>query len=190
MNQLLSILLLLSGLAIGAVAAWLVMRTKVLHAFDRGKAAADTERGILAERLLGRDQTIETQNAKISRLEQNIAEWQRTELDLREELARVGAALEQEQTKAKENLAVLNKAQTELSNAFKRWPPKLLTPTTSHSSSWRKRISKNIRKRLKAISISGNRRSVILSSQSKSRWIKWTAKSRSSKRFELARIAA
>jgi DNA recombination protein RmuC len=119
MDQLLPILLLLIGLTIGTVAAWLVMRSKVSHAFDRERAAADAERSTLAERVQSRDQTIEAQNTKIRDLEQKIGEWQNAESNLRAKLAQVAAILEQERKQARENLAIVNDAQAKLADAFK-----------------------------------------------------------------------
>ncbi len=51
MNSILPILLLLIGLAIGITAAWLVLRAKGEHAYDRGRAEAEGERIALTERV-------------------------------------------------------------------------------------------------------------------------------------------
>ena len=119
MNELLPVLLLVIGLAIGIVATWLVMRSKVSHAFDLGKAGADAERSTLAERVQARDQTIESQNAKIRELDQKIGEWQSAESNMRAKLAQVAAILEQERKQSAANLAVVNEAQAKLTDAFK-----------------------------------------------------------------------
>ena len=74
MNQLLPILFLFIGLAIGVTAAWLVLRAKGQNAYDRGKADAEGERIALTERIQARDQTIAGLNAKIQQLEQKVQE--------------------------------------------------------------------------------------------------------------------
>jgi len=69
MNQLLPILLLFIGLAIGVTAAWLVLRNKIQNAYDRGKSDAEGERIALTERMHARDQTIAAQNEKLQQFE-------------------------------------------------------------------------------------------------------------------------
>ncbi len=49
MDYILPMLLLFVGLAIGVTAAWLVLKTKGQHAYDRGKADAEGERSALAD---------------------------------------------------------------------------------------------------------------------------------------------
>ncbi len=51
MDSLLPVAALLIGLAIGGIAVWLVLRGNAEHAYDRGRADADSERVALTERL-------------------------------------------------------------------------------------------------------------------------------------------
>ena len=119
MNQLLPILLLLIGLAIGVTAAWLVLRAKGQNAYDRGKADAEGERIALTERVQARDQTIDGLNTKVQQLEAQIREGQDTETSLRTKLAQYATTLDQERKQADEKLAVVNQAQQKLADAFK-----------------------------------------------------------------------
>jgi predicted RNase H-like nuclease (RuvC/YqgF family) len=96
MNSLLPILLLLIGLAIGITAAWLVLRAKGEHAYDRGQADAEGERITLTERVQAREETIEGLNAKVHQLETQIKEDQATETSLRTKLAQYATTLDQE----------------------------------------------------------------------------------------------
>src|SRR5208283_5237788 len=108
MDHIFPILLLLIGLAIGVTAAWLVLRAKGQHAYDRGKADAEGERIALTERVQARDETIEGLNAKVQRLEAQIREGQATETSLRTKLAQYATTLDQERKQAEEKLAVIN----------------------------------------------------------------------------------
>ena len=118
MNRFVPILFLLIGLAIGT-AAWLVLRAKGQHAYDRGKADAEGERIALTERLQARDETIANLNAKVRQLEQKVQEAQIAESNLKAKLAEYATILDQEQKQAEEKLAVVNEAQQRLADAFK-----------------------------------------------------------------------
>lgn len=119
MDHILPILLLLIGLAVGAAAAWLVLRAKGQHAYDRGKAEAEGQRIALAERIQARDQTVADLNAKVQQLEQKVHETQAAESNLKAKLAQYAAILDQERKQAEEKLAVVNQAQEKLADAFK-----------------------------------------------------------------------
>ena len=119
MDHILPILLLLVGIATGAAAAWLVLRAKGQHAYDRGKADAAGERSALTERVLARDQTIAGLNAKVQQLEQKVHEGQAAESNLKAKLSQYAAILDQQQKQAEEKLAVVNQAQMKLADAFK-----------------------------------------------------------------------
>jgi len=119
MNQILPVLLLFIGLAIGVTAAWLVLRAKGQNAYDRGKADAEGEQIVLTERMQARDQTIAAQNGKLQQFEAHTKESQTTESNLRSKLAQYGTIIEQERKQAQEKLDVINQAQQKLADAFK-----------------------------------------------------------------------
>ena len=119
MDAILPILLLFIGLAIGVTAAWLVLRAKGQHAYDRGKADAEGERIALTERIQARDQTIADLNAKVQQFEQKIQEGQAAESNLTAKLAQYATILDQERKQAEEKLAIVNQAQQKLADAFK-----------------------------------------------------------------------
>ncbi len=119
MNQFLPILLLFIGLAIGATAAWLVLRAKAQHAYDRGKSDGEGQRIALTERVQARDQTINDLNLKVQQLEQKVHEAQTAESNLKAKLAQYATTLDQERKQAEEKLAVVNRAQEKLADAFK-----------------------------------------------------------------------
>jgi len=119
MNPYFSIVFLAVGLAVGVVAAWLVLRSKLAHSFDLGRAASDAERSALVERVQARDAMIDAQNAKLQQFEQKVEEWQTAESNLRTKLGQVVAILDQERKQATANLAVVNDAKAKLVDAFK-----------------------------------------------------------------------
>ncbi len=119
MEHLLPILFLLIGLAIGVTAAWLVLRAKGQHAYDRGKANAEGEQIALTERIQARDQTIAGLNAKVQQFEKKTGEFQTAETNLRTKLAQYATTLDQERKQAQEKLDAINHAQHKLADAFK-----------------------------------------------------------------------
>ena len=119
MEHILPILLLLIGLAVGCLATWLVMRGKMQHAHDLGKADADSEQMVLAERLVAREQTIAELAAKVQQLDVEIRECRALEANFKAKEAQLATTLVQERKQAEEKLAVLNDAQRKLSDAFK-----------------------------------------------------------------------
>ncbi len=112
MNQLFSVLLFVIGATIGAFAMWLIIRDKVHHAFDLGKATSEIEQTALVERLQARDQTIADGNARIAELERKAAESHQTAAHLQTQLAAVVA-------QAKERLSAYGDAQAKFTDAFK-----------------------------------------------------------------------
>jgi DNA recombination protein RmuC len=119
MDQVLPILSLLFGLAIGVTAAWLVLRAKGQNAYDRGKADAAGEGIALSERIQARDQTIAAQNERVQQLEAQAREFQAGETNLKTKLAQYATTLDQERKQAQEKLDVVNQAQQKLADAFK-----------------------------------------------------------------------
>jgi len=94
-------------LVIGAVAA-IASKLSASGAFRRGQLEAQAELATLQERLAGKD-------IQISKLES----VQKENTTLREQLSSLNAILEQERKQTAEKMSLIEKAQTELSNAFK-----------------------------------------------------------------------
>ena len=119
MDHLLLFLFLILGLVIGGGAAWLLLRGKVQHAFDRGKGESDGQRIALGERLAAREQTIEGLNSQVRQLQEKTAEQQAAESKLQAKLVQLVTTLDQERKQAEEKLSVLNDAKGKLADAFK-----------------------------------------------------------------------
>jgi len=119
MQNVLPILMLAVGLAVGGTAAWLLLRAKIQHAHDRGKAESQAERAALVERLDARQKTIDDLDAQARRLESQVRELQLAETNLREKAVELETTLQQERKQSEEKLAVLDEARKKLSDAFK-----------------------------------------------------------------------
>ena len=168
---------------LGATAAWLVLRAKGQHAYDRGKADAEGERIALAERIQARDQTIADLNAKIQQLEHQVQEGQAAESNLKTKLAQYATILDQERKQAEEKLEVVNQAQQKLADAFKALAAEALKSNNQSFLELAKATLENFRKPPRAIWKNASRRSRNSSSRSKSRWIRWTRRSTNWKRL-------
>ena len=85
MTYVLPILMLFIGIAIGAVAAWFVMRARSAQAVERARGAIEAERATLAERLDGREQMIAQLRPPRLRRTRDAADFGRNYRDLTEE---------------------------------------------------------------------------------------------------------
>jgi DNA recombination protein RmuC len=119
MEHVLPIILLLVGIAVGGVSAWLLMRAKTDYARQQGKSEGETQRAALAERLDARQKTIDDLDAQARRLESQVRELRLAETNVREKAIELETTLQQERRQNEEKLAVLDEAQKKLSDAFK-----------------------------------------------------------------------
>ena len=119
MQDVLPILMLVVGIAVGGGSVWLLLRAKIEHARQRGKSESEAERAALVERLDARQGTIDDLNAQARRLESQVRELQLAETNLREKAVELETTLQQERKQAEEKLAVLDEARQKLSDAFK-----------------------------------------------------------------------
>ena len=107
------------GLLVGTVSLWLVTRTKLKYEFQRGRAAAETERATLTERLARKeDQVRELREA----LDRERDQGHRLRTEAAETLANFSVLqtrLEEERKASQEKLALLSNAEEKLADAFK-----------------------------------------------------------------------
>lgn len=103
----------------GAIAAWLFQRSKVEAAFERGRAALEPERAALVERVVARDVDIERLQSEIVRAHADRDALDRTRAELQAASARLVAELDAERASAREKLGILDKAQEEMTHAFR-----------------------------------------------------------------------
>lgn len=107
------------GVVLGAAVTWVYMWQQAAGAFGRGKAVADVERAALIERLSGRNAEVEKLERRLSELETACAAAEASNADLKAINARLEADLRNERAMLPEKLAVLDKAEQQLQNAFR-----------------------------------------------------------------------
>ena len=119
MSGLVPILALLAGVAFGVAGAWLLLRTKLGAAYDRGRGEAARETAALSERLLAREESIEELRNRLSEKDVSLTDLQRQVMALGSRTADLSRALAEEQKQAQEKLALLDDAKRQLADAFK-----------------------------------------------------------------------
>ena len=107
------------GLIVGSLSIWFITRTKLKYEFDRGRAAGDSERATLTERLAGKEDQLRELREALDR-ETDQSEFLRTEnARTLADLSALQTRLEEERKASLEKLAVLNNAEEKFANAFK-----------------------------------------------------------------------
>ena len=119
MPYMLPILLLFVGLALGVVGAWLFFRVKIAAAYDRGRGEASAETAVMAEKVLGRDATIEELRRRLQEKDDAIVRLQEEAKQLNIAAAELKQSLAAEQKQSAEKLALLDDAKRQLSDSFK-----------------------------------------------------------------------
>ena len=119
MSYILPILMLLIGIAVGAIAAWLVLKAKTRHAFDRGRNESGAQSAALAERLVAREDAIEELRGRLRQEGVTVEELRARVAELNAKTVQLETSLEEERRRAEEKLALLDEAQKKLSDAFK-----------------------------------------------------------------------
>ena len=119
MDHILPILMLLVGLVLGGVGAWLLLRARTAAAFDRGRGESSAQAAALAERLNGREETIEELRSRLAEKDASVADLQRQVSTLNAKAAELKQALVEQQKQAEEKLALLDDAKRQLADAFK-----------------------------------------------------------------------
>ncbi len=119
MDFILSTLMLLFGVVLGGVAAWLLMRAGAAAAFERGRREASAETAALSERLVAREESIEELRNRLSEKEASLAELQHQVAALTAKAAQLNQSLVEQQNQAREKLALLDNAKQQLADAFK-----------------------------------------------------------------------
>ena len=107
------------GLVIGTLSLWFITRTKLKYEFERGRAAGESERATLVERLAGKEVQVrdlrEALDREIDQSQQARTENARTLASL----SVLETRLEEERKASQEKLTLLNNAESKLADAFK-----------------------------------------------------------------------
>lgn len=115
-----ALIMLVLGLAIGGVLVWLILRSKLASAYERAKRDSEAERAILLERLQGKEEQLQAQRNESERLyaeATGLRENLRTEAEKRstaeEKNTRI-PDLESSLREGKEQISKLNEENTNL----------------------------------------------------------------------------
>jgi DNA recombination protein RmuC len=119
MNFILPVLMLLVGIVLGVSGAWLLLRMKIVAAYDRGRGESAMETATLAERLVAREDAIEELRNRLSEKDGTLSDLQRQIAGLTTKAADLNRALLEQQKQAQEKLALLDDAKRQLADAFK-----------------------------------------------------------------------
>jgi DNA recombination protein RmuC len=119
MNYILPVIMLLVGVALGGGAAWFLFRAKSMAAYDRGRGESSAETAALAEKVVGREATIDELRNRLSEKDASVVDLQRQVTALSAKAAELNQALVEQQKQAREKLALLDDAKRQLSDAFK-----------------------------------------------------------------------
>jgi DNA recombination protein RmuC len=111
-SNVMSVLMLLIGIIVGAIAVWFVLRTKAQQSYESAKSESIGQLAALQERLVGREQgLLKVQEA----YDKEVAEGE----ELREQSANLKAELEGERRAAHERKESFKQAAEELAEKFK-----------------------------------------------------------------------
>ena len=110
---------LAAGAAAGAVMIWLVFRARIAQVAHLARSQAETDRAVLAERLLGKEQQIQELTRSLQNATGQITALQKEVTALTAHQSQLSNALENERLAGGEKLALLNQAQAKLADAFK-----------------------------------------------------------------------
>lgn len=119
MDNLVPLLTLLVGAALGALLAWLVLRTKLKYEYDRARAESEAERATLTERLAGKENQIKELREAFDKELAESDLLRQENLELVASQAALLTQLEEERKSAQEKLESFKEATQELSDRFK-----------------------------------------------------------------------
>jgi len=112
MDSLIPVALIFSGIVVGAVVVWLLLRAQSQQSYEKGQADSATQVAALQERLTARDQ-------EVQKLQQSCDKEVTQREHLREDNADLKAQLEGERRAAQERSDSFKQAADELSEKFK-----------------------------------------------------------------------
>jgi len=126
------IVVLITGMALGAFIVWSLLRPRIKHEYDRARNVSETERATLVERLQGKqDQTLKLQG-ELGDLQSRLADSQNDNASLLARISSLDTQIYAERRAATEKLELLEDAQGKLSDAFKALSADALTANTQN----------------------------------------------------------
>jgi len=129
-NTLMTVVLLLLGIGLGAATAALVARRWSAGAAERVRLAAEAERARLEERLAAREAAAGELERAREELESELDRTRAETSRLRVQLAEITARAEEERRAANDKLALLDQAKAQLGDTFQRLASESLRAST------------------------------------------------------------
>ncbi|HEX3044711.1 MAG TPA: DNA recombination protein RmuC [Bacillota bacterium] len=117
--MIIEILFFLVGLLSGAAIFYLILRFQTQKAYNQGKAAAESERILLNEKLFNKEEKLIELRGVLDKTENELAGLREANTRLQSDLSRAQTQLEAELKSSQEKLAVLEDARKNLADAFK-----------------------------------------------------------------------
>ena len=96
MENLIPVISLIIGLALGAGVVWLLIKSRIAGAYDKAKSEAETEKATLAERLSAKEQQLTTLNSSLQQAQTDVTHLND---ELRSETARLSEQWRTESTR-------------------------------------------------------------------------------------------
>jgi DNA recombination protein RmuC len=112
-------LMLIIGLLVGAIAVWLVSRSKLKHEYDRARAGTEAERATLLERLAGKETQLGELREALNKVRADSDRLQNENTNLLTTQSSLETRLEEERRAALEKLETFQQATQALSDQFK-----------------------------------------------------------------------
>lgn len=131
-DNVITILMLMVGVALGGIAVWLVLRLRIKHEYDRARSDSETERATLVERLQGKHDQTRKLEADLGELNSKMADFQNDNAGLLARISSLETQLAGERKAATEKLGLLEDAQGKLSDAFKALSADALNTNSQH----------------------------------------------------------
>src|SRR5215204_1830761 len=107
------------GLGIGTVSIWFITRTKLKYEFERGRAAGESERATLTERLAGKESQLRELRDMLDREVDQSEQLRSENAQTLASLSALQTRLEEERKASQEKLTLINNAESKLADAFK-----------------------------------------------------------------------
>jgi len=113
-----AIIMLLIGVALGGALVWLLLKTRITAAYERGRSDSAVAEAALAQKVVAREETIEELRSHLSEKDALLTDLQRQLNALTGQAATLKEALEAEKKQAQEKIALLTDAKQQLTNVF------------------------------------------------------------------------
>ncbi len=118
-NEILPLLTLFAGVALGCIGVWCFFRAKIEAEYQRGRQESAPETAVLSERVNALNSSLEESRATVQQREISLREIQEQFSIAQTKIAQLETNLQQERKQTEEKLKLLEEAKRQLSDTFK-----------------------------------------------------------------------